>query len=147
MMGTLHEASAAACRSSCSIRSGSARPNRFTIRKTGERPALVGRPRVVLNYRLVGGHSRGSQGHHEGLHALDDGAAPRARASDHEFIAAHTHGFEAFPADLRAAEWSAIEVARAGCRAIVLTSVAEAYAKSNATIVSYGMGIHPAQHG
>jgi len=28
-----------------------------------------------------------------------------------------------------------------------LTSVAEAYAKSNATIVSYGMGITPAQHG
>jgi len=74
------------------------------------------------------------------LIALDDGAGPASAVLDHEFIVAHTNGFDAFAADLRAAEWSPLEAA-SGLSRDALESVAAAYAKSNATIVSYGMGI------
>ncbi|MFN5714246.1 MAG: FdhF/YdeP family oxidoreductase, partial [Bradyrhizobium sp.] len=59
---------------------------------------------------------------------------------DHAFIAEHTNGFEAFAADLRATPWEAIETVSGFSRA-QLGEVAVAYAKSNATIVTYGMGI------
>jgi molybdopterin-dependent oxidoreductase alpha subunit len=59
---------------------------------------------------------------------------------DHEFIAEHTHGFVDFVADLSRTEWGDIEKASALTRAN-LERVAEAYIKSNATIVTYGMGI------
>src|SRR5262249_11724874 len=56
------------------------------------------------------------------------------------FIAAHTNGFEAFAADLRQTSWSDIEIA-CGLPRSALETVAESYAQSAATIVSYGMGI------
>ncbi len=59
---------------------------------------------------------------------------------DREFIAAHTEGFEAFTADIVATEWEAIEQ-ESGLTRANLQSVAVAYAKSNATIITYGMGI------
>ncbi|WP_420103336.1 FdhF/YdeP family oxidoreductase [Bosea sp. (in: a-proteobacteria)] len=63
---------------------------------------------------------------------------------DRDFIAAHTHGFEAFAGDLRATPWPAIEAA-CGLSREALGSVAAAYARSKAAIVTYGMGI--TQHG
>src|SRR5580698_8639743 len=74
------------------------------------------------------------------LIAFDDAADRGREVLDHEFIAAHTHGFEAFAADLRGADWSGIE-AISGLSREALQSVAAAYAKSRATIISYGMGI------
>ncbi|HTZ70407.1 MAG TPA: FdhF/YdeP family oxidoreductase, partial [Acetobacteraceae bacterium] len=59
---------------------------------------------------------------------------------DHEFLATHTNGFEAFAADLAQTEWSDIEAASGLSRAD-LEQVAAAYIKSKATIVTYGMGI------
>ncbi|MGY3446178.1 MULTISPECIES: FdhF/YdeP family oxidoreductase [unclassified Bradyrhizobium] len=59
---------------------------------------------------------------------------------DHAFIAEHTNGFDAFAADLRATPWDKIETVSGFSRA-QLGEVAAAYAKSNATIVTYGMGI------
>lgn len=59
---------------------------------------------------------------------------------DHEFIAAHTEGFEAFAADIAATSWESIE-RESGLSRVDLASVATAYAKSNATIITYGMGI------
>src|ERR1700744_5409293 len=59
---------------------------------------------------------------------------------DHAFIAEHTNGFDAFAADLRATAWEAIEAA-SGFARTQLGEVANAYARSNATIVTYGMGI------
>lgn len=59
---------------------------------------------------------------------------------DHDFIAEHTGGFDAFAADLEATQWADIEDASGLPRAI-LETVAEAYAKSKAAIVTYGMGI------
>jgi molybdopterin-dependent oxidoreductase alpha subunit len=88
----------------------------------------------------VGGDAAALKGIMKALIALDDGAGPARAVLDHEFIAAHTHGFDAFAADLRAAEWPPIEAA-SGLSRDALASVAAAYAKSNATIVTYGMGI------
>jgi molybdopterin-dependent oxidoreductase alpha subunit len=59
---------------------------------------------------------------------------------DHDFIAQHTNGFEAFAADLRATSWANIEEA-SGLSRDDLERVALAYVKSDATIVTYGMGI------
>ncbi len=59
---------------------------------------------------------------------------------DHEFISRHTNGYEAFAKDLDATSWADIEQA-SGLRQRDLEQVADAYARSNATIVTYGMGI------
>ncbi|MBR0874700.1 FdhF/YdeP family oxidoreductase [Bradyrhizobium tropiciagri] len=59
---------------------------------------------------------------------------------DHAFIAEHTRGFDAFAADLRATPWDSIETVSGFARA-KLAEVAALYAKSRATIVTYGMGI------
>ncbi|MGP2839514.1 FdhF/YdeP family oxidoreductase [Serratia nevei] len=64
----------------------------------------------------------------------------QGNAVDHAFIAEHTEGFAAFAADLAATRWEAIE-AESGLARQDLEQVAAAYAKSNATIVTYGMGI------
>src|SRR3984957_10813149 len=59
---------------------------------------------------------------------------------DRDFIAAHTNGFEAFAGDLRQTPWEAIETA-SGLPRSARGAVADAYIRSNATIVSYGMGL------
>ncbi|ROP61831.1 molybdopterin-dependent oxidoreductase alpha subunit [Enterobacter sp. BIGb0383] len=64
----------------------------------------------------------------------------RGDVLDREFIAAHTQGFDAFAADIHATEWDAIE-RESGLSRHDLEQVARAYAKSNATIITYGMGI------
>lgn len=61
-------------------------------------------------------------------------------ALDHDFIAAHTNGFAAFEADLRTTPWESIEAVSGFPRAR-LAEVAAAYARSKATIITYGMGI------
>ncbi len=59
---------------------------------------------------------------------------------DHAFIETHTNGFAAFAADIVNIEWADIEFASGLSRAD-LEAVAAAYIKSNATILTYGMGI------
>ncbi|AIE03438.1 FdhF/YdeP family oxidoreductase [Klebsiella variicola] len=59
---------------------------------------------------------------------------------DHAFITQHTQGFSAFAEDLHATRWQDIEQ-ESGLTRESLTQVAVAYAKSRATIVTYGMGI------
>ena len=71
---------------------------------------------------------------------LDAAAGPGSTVLDHDFIAQHTNGFDAFAADLRATTWADIERA-CGLPRSALEVVAQAYARSNATIVTYGMGI------
>jgi molybdopterin-dependent oxidoreductase alpha subunit len=66
--------------------------------------------------------------------------AERGGVLDREFIATHTQGFDAFAADISATSWEAIE-RESGLSRQNLEQVAEAYAKSNATIITYGMGI------
>lgn len=66
--------------------------------------------------------------------------AERGDVLDVEFIQAHTEGFGEFAADIHATSWEAIEQG-SGLTREQLESVATAYAKSNATIITYGMGV------
>lgn len=66
--------------------------------------------------------------------------AERGDVLDHAFIAAHTHGFADFAADIAQTRWDDIE-RESGLSQAALKKVAEAYAKSKATIITYGMGI------
>lgn len=59
---------------------------------------------------------------------------------DREFIAQHTLNFEDFADDIRATSWTSIEQ-ESGLPRASLEQVAQAYAKSRATIITYGMGI------
>jgi anaerobic selenocysteine-containing dehydrogenase len=61
---------------------------------------------------IVGGDKAALMGLAKALIALDDAAAKDggARVLDHDFIATHTEGFEAFAAAVRAANWKEIEL-------------------------------------
>ncbi|ENZ5478966.1 oxidoreductase alpha (molybdopterin) subunit [Serratia marcescens BIDMC 44] len=85
----------------------------------------------------AGGDAAALKGIAKALLQLDE---TQGNAVDHAFIAEHTEGFAAFAADLAATRWEAIE-AESGLTRQDLEQVAAAYAKSNATIVTYGMGI------
>ncbi|HGE8320946.1 FdhF/YdeP family oxidoreductase [Serratia marcescens] len=85
----------------------------------------------------AGGDAAALKGIAKALLQLDE---TQGNAVDHAFIAEHTQGFAAFAADLAATHWEAIE-AESGLVRQDLERVATAYAKSNATIVTYGMGI------
>ncbi|WP_312187620.1 FdhF/YdeP family oxidoreductase [Leclercia sp.] len=61
-------------------------------------------------------------------------------ALDHDFIATQTQGFAEFAADIAATSWEAIE-RESGLRRADLENVAQIYARSRATIITYGMGI------
>ncbi|MGH8184493.1 MAG: FdhF/YdeP family oxidoreductase [Rhodanobacteraceae bacterium] len=76
------------------------------------------------------------------LLALDDEARKDGGqlVLDHAFIAQHCHGFEVFATWLRAQEWGDLEVASGLTRAELERSAAT-YAKANAVIGVYGMGL------
>ncbi|HCN95587.1 MAG TPA: CbbBc protein [Leclercia sp.] len=61
-------------------------------------------------------------------------------ALDRDFIATQTQGFAEFAADIAATTWEAIE-RESGLSRADLENVAQIYAKSRATIITYGMGI------
>ena len=61
-------------------------------------------------------------------------------ALDHDFIAAHTTGFEAFAAMLRATQWPELE-RESGLTRAQLEHAANIYIDSAATILCWGMGI------
>ena len=88
----------------------------------------------------VGGDAAALKGVMKALLELDAAAGPSSTVLDHAFIAQHTHGFDVFAADLQATTWPDIEAA-CGLQRSALEMVAQTYARSNATIVSYGMGI------
>jgi len=69
--------------------------------------------------------------------ALRNGAEP---VVDLDFIAQHTHGFEAFADDLRRASWDDI-LSVGGLPREQLERVAAVYMRARAVIVCYGMGI------
>jgi formate dehydrogenase major subunit len=73
-------------------------------------------------------------------------AAGTGGVLDEDFIAAHTHGFEDFVADLDATPWEDI-VATSGLSREVLQRVATIYCESKSVILMYGMGITQHQHG
>lgn len=59
---------------------------------------------------------------------------------DHDFIAEHTDGFEAFAEHCRAADWEAIEKI-SGLKRPALEDVAALYATSDRVMALYGMGL------
>jgi len=67
-------------------------------------------------------------------------------AVDHEFIRAHTTGFEALAADLESMRWDDIE-SEAGLSRADIEAAADVYAKAERAIICYGMGITQHRHG
>lgn len=67
-------------------------------------------------------------------------AANTPRVLDADFIAEHTHGFDAFANAMRAADWKDIELESALTRA-ALEAAATEYARAKAVMILYGMGI------
>ena len=101
--------------------------------------ATYGSTRIASTYLQVkaGGDAAAIKGVMKALLEMEDSVG---QVLDFEFIAQHTNGFEALKADLLATAWPDIEHA-SGLGKAEMEKVAAAYAKSNATIVTYGMGI------
>ncbi|MDR6380428.1 molybdopterin-dependent oxidoreductase alpha subunit [Paraburkholderia caribensis] len=139
MMGTLHEASR---RNVPIIVFNPLRERaleRFADPQNFLEMATYASTRIASTYFQVdaGGDAAALKGVMKALLQME---AEQGNVLDREFIAAHTEGFDAFAADLEATSWDDIEKASGLTRAD-LEEVALAYAKSNATIVTYGMGI------
>jgi molybdopterin-dependent oxidoreductase alpha subunit len=94
----------------------------------------------------VGGDGAALSGIMKALLAMDSAGAGGGKGGairpviDHDFIREHTQGFEELRSAVEAVSWPEIE-ALSGLGRDALERVAESYARSNATIVSYGMGI------
>ncbi|MXP27869.1 FdhF/YdeP family oxidoreductase [Porphyrobacter algicida] len=69
-----------------------------------------------------------------------------ARVLDPDFIAQHTHGFEAFLDKLRSTDWDAIEH-ESGLTRAEMEAAGDVYAQSKAVIGIYGMGLTQHVHG
>jgi len=139
MMGTLHEA---ARRNVPIIVFNPLRERaleRFADPQSMLEMATFGSTRIASTYFQVdaGGDAAALKGVIKALLQME---AEQGNVLDREFIAAHTEGFDACAADVEATSWDDIEKASGLARAD-LEHVAIAYAKSNATIVTYGMGI------
>jgi molybdopterin-dependent oxidoreductase alpha subunit len=139
MMGTLHEASR---RNVPIIVFNPLRERaleRFADPQSVVEMATFSSTRIASTYFQVaaGGDAAALKGIMKALLAME---AEEGNVLDRDFIATHTQGFEAFTADLDATSWDDIERV-SGLARPDLEHVALAYAQSNATIVTYGMGI------
>lgn len=139
MMGTLHEASRRKVPILVFNPLRERALERFADPQNMVEMATYGSTRIASSYYQVkaGGDAAAIKGMMKALLTLEDTVG---QVLDHAFIAEHTLGFEALEADLHATSWADIEQA-SGLRQTDLEQAAAAYAKSNATIVTYGMGI------
>jgi len=139
MMGTLHEVSRRGVPIIVFNPLRERALERFTDPQNPVEMASMGSTQIASSYYQVkvGGDAAALKGIMKALLALDDAGGA---ALDHEFIAEHTNGFAALAEDLRETGWAEIAAA-SGLPQAALEAVAAAYAKSNATIVSYGMGV------
>ncbi|WP_265534498.1 FdhF/YdeP family oxidoreductase [Pseudomonas saponiphila] len=139
MMGTLHEASRRKVPIMVFNPLRERALERFADPQNMVEMATYGSTRIASSYFQVkaGGDAAAIKGIMKALLALEDSLG---QVLDKAFIAEHTQGFEALAADLHATAWADIEQA-SGLHQADLEMVAAAYAKSNATIVTYGMGI------
>jgi molybdopterin-dependent oxidoreductase alpha subunit len=106
---------------------------------------LTNKPtRIASQYHQVraGGDIAAMTGIAKALLALDAAAlaAGGEPVLDHAFLAAHTHGFEAFRRFVEASTWDEIGAASGLTRA-ALEATAAVYARARATIAIYGMGL------
>ncbi len=139
MMGTLHEASR---RNVPIIVFNPLRERaleRFADPQNWLEMATYGSTRIASTYYQVdaGGDAAALKGIMKALVAME---AAQGNILDRDFIAMYTEGFDAFAADLDTTSWEDIEKASGLARAD-LEAVAKLYAASNATIVTYGMGV------
>jgi molybdopterin-dependent oxidoreductase alpha subunit len=139
MMGTLHEASRRNVPIIVFNPLVERALERFADPQNWVEMATYASTRIASTYFQVnaGGDASALKGIAKALLAMD---AQQGDVLDHEFIRTHTLGFDAFAADLAATGWDDIEAA-SGLAREDLEEVAAIYAKSNATIVTYGMGI------
>lgn len=139
MMGTLHEVARRGVPIIVFSPLRERALERFTDPQNPVEMASLGSTPIASSYYQVkiGGDAAALKGIMKALVAMEDAGG---LVLDQEFIAAHTNGFAELADDLRATGWDEIEAA-SGLRQAALESVAAAYAKSNATIVSYGMGV------
>lgn len=139
MMGTLHEASRRGVPIIVFNPLRERALERFADPQNLLEMATYGSTRIASTYYQVraGGDAAALKGIMKALLALE---ARQGQVLDHAFIAAHTQGFDALVADLEATGWPEIEKA-SGLPREALEQVALAYARSNATIVTYGMGV------
>lgn len=142
MMGTLHEASRRGVPIIVFNPLRERALERFADPQDAMEMATMGSTNIASSYHQVkvGGDGAALTGIMKALISMDVAGGGAQDVLDREFIAAHTNGFDALFADLRARSWADIEAA-SGLPQSTLESVAVAYSKSNATIVSYGMGI------
>lgn len=96
----------------------------------------------------IGGDIAAVTGICKALLAMDDEAqtAGTPRVLDVDFIAQHTHGFEAFEQRVRGYGWPVLE-RRSGLSRAAMEAAATAYAGCQRVIVAYGMGITQHRHG
>lgn len=139
MMGTLHEASRRKVPIMVFNPLRERALERFSDPQNMIEMATYGSTRIASSYFMVkaGGDAAAIKGIMKALLEIEDSVGG---ALDYEFINEHTNGFDELVADLMATEWPDIEAA-SGLNKTELEMVAAAYAKSNATIVTYGMGI------
>ncbi len=142
MMGTLHEASRRGVPIIVFNPMRERALERFADPQDAVEMATLGSTPIASSYHQVkvGGDGAALLGIMKALVGLDRAGGGNADVLDHEFIATHTHGFAALLEDLAARSWPELE-ARSGLAREALESVAHAYARANATIVTYGMGI------
>ncbi|AZC32010.1 Putative formate dehydrogenase oxidoreductase protein [Pseudomonas chlororaphis subsp. piscium] len=139
MMGTLHEASRRKVPIMVFNPLRERALERFADPQNMIEMATYGSTRIASSYFQVkaGGDAAAIKGIMKALLELEQTVG---QVLDHDFIAQHTQGFDELVADLHATAWPDIEQA-SGLHQAELEKVAAAYAKSNATIVTYGMGI------
>jgi molybdopterin-dependent oxidoreductase alpha subunit len=142
MMGTLHECSRRGVPIIVFNPLRERALERFADPQDAVEMATLGATEIASSYYQVkvGGDGAALTGIIKALIALDRVGGGEADVLDHEFIAAHTHGFAALAEDVRTQTWTAIE-AESGLDRAALERVAAAYARANATIITYGMGI------
>ena len=142
MMGTLHECSRRGVPIIVFNPLRERALERFADPQDAMEMATMGSTNIASSYYQVkvGGDGAALSGIMKALVAMDARYGGAANVLDHEFIATHTHGFADLLADLQARQWSDIESV-SGLPRAALESVAAAYARANAAIVSYGMGI------
>lgn len=82
------------------------------------------------------------QTHKDADYAIRAAAASGAarRVLDHDFIAEHTQGLEAFAGYCRAADWAELEMV-SGLPRQAMHEIARHYAAADRTIIVYGMGL------
>ena len=139
MMGTLHDASRRGAKIIAFNPLRERALERFADPQNPVEMGTFGSTPIASTYLQVkvGGDAAALKGVMKAVLELEDAGGG---VLDRDFIAEHTNGFAAFAADLRATTWADIAAA-SGLTREALEGVAAAYARAEATVVAYGMGV------